>query len=66
MRRYSLHKTIIQNINTIGTFEVEFLDRNRIHWCAEKQIGPRATSIDVVFIEELKEDKIAKLHCVEA
>ncbi len=60
MRRYILHKTIIQNIKKFGTFEVEFLDRNRRHWCAKEQIGPGATSIDLVFIEELKEDKVVE------
>jgi hypothetical protein len=51
---------IIQNIDIIGTFEVEFLCRSIKHWCASEQIGPKATLIDLVFIEESEEDEVVE------
>jgi hypothetical protein len=52
---------IIQDINTTKTFIVEFLHRSKQHWCARRETGPKATSINPVCIEESKEDK-AKEH----
>ncbi len=57
---------IIHDINTIGTSTVEFLRRSRRHWCIREQIGPRATFVDSMFIEELEEDEVVKQHFVEA
>jgi hypothetical protein len=51
---------IIHDINTIGTSTVEFLRRSRRHWCIREQIGPRATFVDSMFIEELEEDEVVK------
>ncbi len=50
-------KMIIQYINITRTYVVEFLCRSKRCWCVKEQIGPRATSIDVMFIEESQEDK---------
>jgi hypothetical protein len=43
---------IIHDIDTSGTFGIEFLRRSRKHWCARKQIRQGVTSIDQVFIDE--------------
>jgi hypothetical protein len=42
------------------------LHRSRRRWHAREQTGPRATSIDLVCIEESKEDKVEEHHFVEA
>jgi hypothetical protein len=42
---------MIQDIDITGTSIVEFLQRSRKHWHAREQIGLKATSIDLVFIE---------------
>ncbi len=57
---------IIHNIDTIGTSAIEFLCRSKQHWHARKQIGPRATSIDPLCIEESEEHKVEEHHFVEA
>jgi hypothetical protein len=41
---------------------VEFLRRSRRHWHVKEQIGPRATLVDLMFIEELEEDKVMEQH----
>jgi hypothetical protein len=51
---------IIHDINTIATSIIEFLCRSRRHWCVRKQIGPRVTYVDPMFIEELEEDEVVK------
>jgi len=48
---------IIQNIDTIGTFVVEFLRKSKRCWRVRKQTKLSVTSVDSMFIEELKEDK---------
>jgi hypothetical protein len=58
-------QTIIQDINTTRTYVVEFLDISKRHWCPKEQIGPRATSIDPMFIEELEDDERVEQHFVE-
>ncbi len=58
-------QTIIQNIYITGTFIVEFLCKGKRHWRARKQTGPRATSVDIVFTEELEEDEVVEQHFVE-
>jgi hypothetical protein len=51
---------IIHDTDAIGTFVIDFLHRSGRHWCAKKQIRPGVTSIDLVFIEELKEDEVVE------
>jgi len=48
---------IVHDIDTIGTPTIDFLHRIRWHWCARKQVRPRVTFIDLMFIEKSKEDK---------
>jgi hypothetical protein len=57
---------IIQDIDTIGTFVVEFLLRSRRLWCAREQIGPITTSIDSVCIEVLEENETKEQHFMDA
>ncbi len=45
-------QTIIQNIDTIGTFAVEFLCRSIQHWHVREQTRLGATSMSLVFIED--------------
>ncbi len=59
-------ETIIQDIDIIETFKVEFLHRSRQHQCGRKQTGPRVTSIDLVCLKELEENEVEKHHFVEA
>ncbi len=59
-------QTIIQDINTIGTFEVEFLHKSKRCWHAREHIRPRATLVDPLFIEESEEDEAVEQHFVEA
>ncbi len=58
-------QTIIQDINTIGTFIVEFLCESKQHWHVREQIGLRTTLIDLVCIEELEEDEVEEHHFVD-
>jgi hypothetical protein len=51
---------------TIETSIVKFLHKSRRCWPVREQIRPRATSIDLVFIEKLEEDKAMEQHFVEA
>jgi hypothetical protein len=53
---------IIQNIDIIGTFVVEFLRKSKRHWRAREQIGLGVTLIDLAFIEEMEEDKVVEQH----
>jgi hypothetical protein len=41
------------------------LCKSKRSWRARKQIGLGATSIDLVFIKELKEDEVVEQHFVE-
>ncbi len=59
-------QTMIQDIDITGTSIVEFLQRSRKHWHAREQIGLKATSIDLVFIEYSEEDEVVQQHFVEA
>jgi hypothetical protein len=59
-------QTIIQDIDTIGTFVVEFLCKSKPRWRAKEQIGLGPTLINLVCIEELKEDEVEEHHFVEA
>jgi hypothetical protein len=43
-----------------------FLCRSQQHWQAKKQTRPGATSINMVYIEESKEDEVEEHHFVEA
>jgi hypothetical protein len=51
---------IIQNIDITGTTIIEFLRRSRRHWHVNEHRGPRATSIDLMFIEKLEEDEVVE------
>jgi len=51
---------IIHDIDAVGTFAIDFLHKSKRHWCAKKQIRPGVTSIDLVFIEELKGDEVVE------
>jgi hypothetical protein len=42
------------------------LHKRKKRWCAKEQIGPKATSIDSVFIEELEENEVMEQQFVEA
>jgi hypothetical protein len=57
---------IIQNIGTIGTSIVEFLCISKRLWHVREQTGLKATSIDLVCIEESEEDETKEHHFVEA
>jgi len=57
---------IIQDIDTTKTFIVEFLHKCKQHWCARKETGPKATSIDLVCIEESEEDEAEEHYFMEA
>jgi hypothetical protein len=57
---------IIHDIYTTRTFAIEFLCRSKRHWFAKEQTGPGATSVDLVFIEESKEDEVVEQQFVEA
>jgi len=48
---------IIQDINTIGTFKVELLCRNKRCWHVREKLKPKATLVDPVLIEESEEDE---------
>ncbi len=56
---------IIQDIDTIGTSLVEIFRKSRQHWHAKKQTGPRVTLVDLVRIEESKENEVEEQHFVE-
>jgi hypothetical protein len=51
-------QTIIQNTNTIRIYAIEFLCRSRWCWCARKQTGQGVILVDLMCIEELKEDEV--------
>jgi len=57
---------IIQDIDTTKTFIVEFLHKSKQHWCARKETGPKATSIDLVCIKESEEDEAEEHYFMEA
>jgi len=57
---------IIQDINTIKISVIGFLHKSKRHWCPKKQTRPRATSIDLMFIKESKDDKVMEQHFVDA
>jgi hypothetical protein len=59
-------KMIIQDIDMIGTFVVEFLHGSKRHWCAKKQIGQGVTLVGSMFIEESEEDEVVEQHFVKA
>jgi hypothetical protein len=41
------------------------LCKSKRSWHAREQIGPGATSIDLVFIKKLEEDEVVEQHFVE-
>jgi hypothetical protein len=47
---------IIQDIDTIATSKIEFWCKSR-HWHAKEQIGLGTTLVDLVCIEESKEEE---------
>jgi hypothetical protein len=49
--------TIIQDIYKIETSTIEFLRRHRRGWSSSEQARPKATLVDLVHIEESKEDE---------
>jgi hypothetical protein len=49
--------TIIQDIYRFKTSIIEFLHKRRRGWSSSVQVGLKATSVDLVNIEELEEDK---------
>ncbi len=57
---------IIQDIYRSGTSTIEFLHRHKKGQSVTKQIGPRVTSMDLVYIEESKEDEVMEQQFVEA
>ncbi len=56
---------IIHDIDTIGASIVAFLRKSKRCQCARKRMGPRATLVDMVFIEKLEEDEVVEQHFVE-
>ncbi len=59
-------QTIIQDIDTIRTFTIEFLRKSKGHWHVRRQTRLGATSIDLMCIEESEEDEAEEHHFVEA
>jgi hypothetical protein len=59
-------QTTIQNIYKIETSIVEFLHRCKRGWSSSEQARPWATSMDLVYIEELEEDEGVEQQFVEA
>ncbi len=57
---------IIQDIDRIGTFTVEFLCKSKRCWHAKEQTKLGTTTIDLMCIEESEEDEAEKQHFVEA
>jgi hypothetical protein len=57
---------IIHDIYEIGTSTVEFLHKSKRSWCAREQTKLGVTIVDLVFIEESKEDEDVEQHFVEA
>jgi hypothetical protein len=55
---------IIQDIDTIGKSEVDFLCKSKKCWLTREHKGPKATLVDSIFIEESKEDKVVEEHFV--
>jgi hypothetical protein len=53
-------QTIIQHIDITGTIVIEFLRKSRRHWCVREQRKPGATSVDLMFIEELEENEVVE------
>jgi hypothetical protein len=56
----------IQDIDTTKTFIVEFLHKSKQRWCARKETRPKATSIDLMCIEESEEDEAKEHYFMEA
>jgi hypothetical protein len=63
--KIQFEQMIIQDINTTKTFVVEFLCRSRQHRRVREKIGPRATLINLVCIQELEEYEVEEHHFVE-
>jgi len=57
---------IIHDIDMTRRSIVEFLCISKRRWCVRKQIRLGATLIDLMFIEESKENKVVEQHFVEA
>ncbi len=56
----------IQDIDTTKTFIVEFLHKSKQRWYARKETRPKATSIDLMCIEESEEDEAKEHYFMEA
>jgi len=57
---------IIHDINMTRKTVIEFLRISKRRWCVRKQIRLGTTLVDLIFIEELKENKVVEQHFVEA
>ncbi len=64
-KKIQFAQMIIQDTNTTKTFVIEFLCKSKRCWHPNEQTRPRATSIDPVFIKELKDDKSMEQHFVD-
>jgi hypothetical protein len=57
---------IIHDIYKTRTSEIEFLHKCKRSWRANEQEGSETTSMDLVFNEELEEDKVVEQQSMEA
>ncbi len=57
--------TIIQDLCRTKTSTIEFLYIRKRGWSSNVQAGPRATSMDLVKIEETEEDKGVEQRSVD-
>ncbi len=53
---------IIHDIDMTRRSIVEFLSISKRRWCVRKQIRLGATLVDLMFIEESKENKVVEQH----
>jgi len=65
-KKIQFAQMIIQDINITKISVIEFLRESKRHWRPKEQTRPRATSIDLVFIKESKDDKAMEQHFVDA
>jgi hypothetical protein len=64
MKMHFTH-TIIQDLCRTRTYVVEFLCIHKRGWSSNVQVGPRATSVDLVNIEKLEEDEGVEQRSVD-
>jgi hypothetical protein len=60
-----MHK-IIQDIYKFGTSIIKFLHKCKRSWSVSEQVGPWIISVDLMYIEELEENKVVEQQFVEA